>query len=142
MGELVKLQQEGKIRQIDLSDVETDQIIPARKIASIDTVKNRYNLIDRSSENVLEYCAKENIGFIPWFPISTGTLAQPGGPLDKLVLEFGATPAQLAIDWLLHRSSVMLASPGTSSITHLEENLAAINIRLSDDQCTSRCKAI
>jgi aryl-alcohol dehydrogenase-like predicted oxidoreductase len=134
VGELVNLQREGKIRHIGLSNVTVDQIKQARKLATIVSVQNLYNLGNREHEAVLDYCEAEGIGFIPWFPIATGELARPGGPLDAIAQETGATPAQLALAWLLHRSPVTLPIPGTSSVTHLEENLAAASVTLTEDQ--------
>jgi aryl-alcohol dehydrogenase-like predicted oxidoreductase len=134
IGELVKLQNEGKIRHIGLSNVSTEQIRTAQKLATIVTVQNRYSLVDRSSEDVLEFCAAEGIGFIPWYPISTGSLARPGSILDSFAQELKATPAQLALAWLLRRSPVMLPIPGTSSVSHLEENMAAARVQLTDEQ--------
>jgi aryl-alcohol dehydrogenase-like predicted oxidoreductase len=98
------------------------------------TVQNRYNLEDRDSEDVLDACEEANIGFIPWFPLATGRLAEPGGPLDRVARDRDATPGQIALAWLLARSPVMLPIPGTSSVEHLEENLAAADIRLSQDE--------
>jgi len=142
LGALVELQQEGKIRYIGLSNVSLDQIHAARQIAPIVTVQNRYNLAERASEAVLEFCEKEDIGFIPWFPIATGSLARPGGPLESLARELEATPAQLALAWLLHRSPVMLPIPGTSSVAHLEENVAAAAFQLSEEQFEALAKAV
>jgi aryl-alcohol dehydrogenase-like predicted oxidoreductase len=134
VGELVNLQREGKIRHIGLSNVTVDQIKQAQQLATIVSVQNLYNLGNREHEAVLDYCAAEGIGFIPWFPIATGELARPGGPLDALAQETGATPAQLALAWLLHRSPVTLPIPGTSSVAHLEENMAAASVRLTEEQ--------
>jgi pyridoxine 4-dehydrogenase len=97
-------------------------------------VQNRYNLADRASEDVLDYCASVGIGFIPWFPVATGELARPGGPLADVAKQTGASPSQLALAWLLRRSSVMLPIPGTASVAHLEENIGAAGVQLSDDQ--------
>ncbi|MEA4909967.1 MAG: aldo/keto reductase [Anaerolineaceae bacterium] len=141
VGELARLQQEGKIRHIGLSNASVEQIRSARTIAPIVSVQNRYNLTDRSSEDVLDYCAQENLGFIPWFPIATGTLARPGGPLDRLARELSATPAQLALAWLLRRSPVMLPIPGTGSVAHLEENMAAAAVQLTGAQFEALAKA-
>ncbi|NMB89951.1 MAG: oxidoreductase [Chloroflexi bacterium] len=141
VGELARLQQEGKIRHIGLSNASVEQIRSARTIAPIVSVQNRYNLTDRSSEDVLDYCAQENLGFIPWFPIATGTLARPGGPLDRLAQELSATPAQLALAWLLRRSPVMLPIPGTGSVAHLEENMAAAAVQLTGAQFEALAKA-
>ncbi len=134
LGELALLQQEGKIRHIGLSQVSVEQLKQAREIATIVSVQNLYNLANRADEDVLDYAEQENIAFIPWFPIATGELAKPGGPLDAVAKEHGATPAQLALAWLLRRSPVMLPIPGTSSIAHLEENTAAAQITLTDKE--------
>jgi pyridoxine 4-dehydrogenase len=131
-GVLGELQQEGKIRHIGLSEVDVDQLAAAREQVEVVTVQNRYNLLDRDWEPVLEACERDDIGFIPWFPVATGRLARPGGPLAELAEETGASPAQLALAWLLHRSEVLLPIPGTSSVTHLEENLAARELALDD----------
>jgi aryl-alcohol dehydrogenase-like predicted oxidoreductase len=134
VGELRQLQTEGKIRFIGLSNVTVEQVKAAREIAQIVSVQNRYNVIDRNSEAVLDYCAQEDLGFIPWFPIATGELARPGGPLAALAGALGATTAQLALAWLLHRSPVLLPIPGTSSVAHLEENVESTLIGLTDEQ--------
>jgi pyridoxine 4-dehydrogenase len=134
VGTLVNLQREGKVRHIGLCNVTVDQVLAAQRFARIVTVQNRYNLIDRTSEAVFDFCADEGIGFVPWFPMATGELARRGGPLDSVANELGATPAQLALAWLLHRSPVMLPIPGTSSVAHLEDNTAAAALRLSDAQ--------
>lgn len=134
VGELKTLQDEGKIRHLGLSEIGVEQIEAARRIAPIVSVQNLYNLTNRQSEAVLEHCEAEGIAFIPWFPIATGELAKPGGPLDELAHETGATPAQLALAWLLRRSPVMLPIPGTKSTGHLEENVAAAGVELTDEQ--------
>ena len=134
IGELKALQDDGKIGGIGLSEVSVSDIEGARQIAEIVSVQNRYNLTDRASEDVLDYCEREGIGFIPWFPIAAGRLTEPGGPVDRLERETGATPAQIALAWLLARSPVMLPIPGTSSVAHLEENVAAAAVELSDGQ--------
>jgi aryl-alcohol dehydrogenase-like predicted oxidoreductase len=134
IGELRDLQSEGLIRHIGLSEVTIEEIEAARRIAPIASVQNRYNLADREHEGVLDHCEREGLGFIPWFPLATGRLATPGGPLESIDRDLGATPAQLALAWLLHRSPVMLPIPGTSSVAHLEENLAGATIRLSPEQ--------
>jgi pyridoxine 4-dehydrogenase len=134
LGVFVELQKEGKIGHIGLSEVSVAEIKQAREYAEIATVQNLYNLSNRQSEAVLDYCTAEGIGFIPWFPIATGELAKPGGTLDTLSTRTGATPAQLALAWLLHRSPVVLPIPGTSSVAHLEENVAAGAITLTADQ--------
>lgn len=132
VGELKALRDEGKIDLIGLSEVTVEQLRQAQTIAPIASVQNRYNLTDRASEPVLQFAEAQGIGFLPWFPLATGELARPGGPLDQLADRLGATPAQLALAWLLHRSPVMLPIPGTASIAHLEENVAAAGIALSD----------
>ncbi|BDT95651.1 MULTISPECIES: aldo/keto reductase [Nocardia] len=134
LGELVALQQEGKIRHIGVSQVTVEQLREARELATIVSVQNLYNLANRADEDVLNYAEQENIGFIPWFPIATGELAAPGGPLAAISAEHGATPAQLALAWLLRRSPVLLPIPGTSSVAHVEENIAAARIELSDNE--------
>jgi aryl-alcohol dehydrogenase-like predicted oxidoreductase len=129
---IAKLQQQGKIRYVGLSEVKPNEIERARKVINIVSVQNLYNVGDRQHEDVLEYCEKEGLAFIPWFPVAAGKLTQPGGKLDTIAKRHGATIAQLSIGWLLHRSSVMLPIPGTSSTAHLEENLKAAEIFLSD----------
>ncbi len=131
-GVLRDLQEEGKIRHVGLSEVSVDEIKAAREIVPIVTVQNLYNLSNRQSEAVLDYCTEENIGFIPWFPVAAGDLAKPGGILDTAAKEHEATVAQLALAWLLKRSPVMLPIPGTSSIAHLEENTSAAGISIDD----------
>jgi pyridoxine 4-dehydrogenase len=134
LGALVELQAEGKIGRIGLSQVTVAEIQSAQAITPIATVQNLYNLSDRSAEPVVEFCEREGIGFIPWFPMATGRLARPGGPLQRIADEHAVTPAQLALAWLLQRSEVLLPIPGTSSVAHLEENLAAALIELTPDQ--------
>jgi pyridoxine 4-dehydrogenase len=135
LGALVELQAEGKIGRIGLSEVSVAEIQAARAITPIATVQNRYNLSDRRAEPVLDYCQREDIGFIPWFPMATGQLARPGGgSLQRIADELAVTPAQLALAWLLQRSPVLLPIPGTSTVAHLEENLAAALIELTPDQ--------
>jgi pyridoxine 4-dehydrogenase len=134
VGELKKLQDEGKIRHIGLSEVSVEQVEEASKVATIATVQNLYNLANRSAEELLDYSEENGIGFIPWFPLATGELSKPGGPLAKIAEEKGATPSQLALAWLLRRSPVMLPIPGTSSVAHLEDNMAAASIELTDDE--------
>ncbi|HUO21833.1 MAG TPA: aldo/keto reductase [Caulobacteraceae bacterium] len=121
------------IRHAGLSQVSVAEIEAARKLFPVATVQNRYNLIDRSSEDVLDYCAKEGIGFIPWYPLAAGDLAKPGGALDAVVKKTGATPSQVALAWVLKRSPVMLPIPGTSQTGHLEDNVRAAGIVLSDE---------
>jgi len=100
-------------------------------------VQNKYNLVDRASEKVLDYCAKHNIGFIPWFPLAAGDLAKPGSVLDAIARKHNAAPSQIALAWVLQRSPVMLPIPGTSKVSHLEENVAAVGIKLSDEEFKS-----
>ncbi len=134
VGELAALRAEGKIRHLGLSEVTVDQLTEARQIAPIVSVQNLYNLVNRQSEDVLGYCEREGLGFIPWFPIATGQLARPGSRLDGMARETGAAPAQLALAWLLRRSQVMLPIPGTGSVRHLEENVAAASVELTAAQ--------
>jgi aryl-alcohol dehydrogenase-like predicted oxidoreductase len=131
---LASLREEGKIRLVGLSNVSVEQLERALDIVPIASVQNRYNLVDRGSEDVLDACEGRGIGFIPWFPLATGKLARPGGPLDEIAQRHDATPSQVALAWLLARSPVMLPIPGTSSVEHLEENLAAAHVRLSDEE--------
>jgi pyridoxine 4-dehydrogenase len=133
-GLLSDLLREGKVRKVGLSEVSVDELDLARKTVSVATVQNLYNLTDRSSEDVLDRCESEGIGFIPWFPIAAGRLARPGGPVDEIAREVGATPAQISLAWLLARSPVMLPIPGTSSVGHLEENCAAASLQLTREQ--------
>jgi pyridoxine 4-dehydrogenase len=132
LGAIKNLQDAGKIRFVGLSEVSVDQIKQARKVVQIVSVQNEYNLGNRKSEAVLEYCEREGIAFIPWFPVAAGKLALPGGKLDELAKKHDATVSQLSLAWLLHRSPVMLPIPGTSSVEHLEENLKAADVTLSD----------
>ena len=141
IGELVKLQQEGKIRHIGLSEVDVDQLKAAQKIATIVSVQNMYNITVRSAEPVLDTCEADGLGFIPWFPLAAGPLAAPGGPLQRIADDHHATPSQLALAWLLKRSPVMLPIPGTSKVAHLEENVAAAEIELSDAEFDTLSKA-
>jgi aryl-alcohol dehydrogenase-like predicted oxidoreductase len=133
IGTLVELQRAGKIRHIGLSEVSVEQITAVRRIATVVSVQNRYNLSDRRSEAVLDYCAHEGLGFIPWFPLATGSLAKPGGPLAREAERLRATPAQIAIAWLLQKSPVMLPIPGTSTVAHLEENAGGGRLVLDDE---------
>ena len=131
LGAIARLQKQGKIRHVGLSEVKPKEIDQARKVIEIVSVQNQYNLGDRQHEDVLQYCEKHKLAFIPWFPVAAGKLAQPGGKLDKVAKRHGATVSQLSLAWLLHRSPVMLPIPGTSSVAHLEENLKAADIALS-----------
>jgi pyridoxine 4-dehydrogenase len=141
VGELVKLQQEGKIRHIGLSEVNVEQLEAAQKVATIVSVQNMYNLSVRTAEPVLEACESQNIGFIPWFPLAAGPLAAADGPLQRIAADHDASPSQLALAWLLRRSPVMLPIPGTSKVAHLEENVAAASIELSDDEFNTLSEA-
>jgi len=133
IGELKKLQDEGKVRHIGLSGVSVDQLRAAQQIATVVSVQNQFNLTDRSAEPVLDYCTDERIAFIPYRPLATGALADEGSPLAELANRHAATPAQLALAWLLKRSPVMLPIPGTSSVEHLEDNMLGAAIELTAD---------
>lgn len=130
VGALKDLQTEGKIRHIGLSNVRVEHLRRARSIAPIVSVQNRYSLVDRSSDDVLAACEQDGIAFLPWAPLARGQLARPDSPLEEIAVTHGATPAQIALAWLLHRSPVMLPIPGTAAIPHLEENVAAAGIKL------------
>ena len=134
VGELAELQKEGKIRHIGLSEVDVSQLEEAQKTAKIASVQNLFNLTNRDAEPLLEYSEKNDIGFIPWFPLATGKLVEEGGPLAEIAADTGAEPSQLALAWLLKRSPVMLPIPGTSSVAHLEQNLGAAELELTDEQ--------
>ena len=133
VGALKELQDEGKIRHIGVSNVTRDHLVRAQSIVEVVSVQNNYSVGRRESEDVLDSCEQQGIAFIPWFPIASGDLAKPGGALDRIAEQNDATPAQVAIAWLLHRSPVMIPIPGTSSVTHLEENVAARDLELTDD---------
>ncbi len=141
VGELRDLQSEGKIAQIGLSEVSVEQLQAAERVAPIASVQNLYNLANREAEPLLEYCEARGVGFIPWFPLATGKLSAPGGPLAALAAATGHAPSQLALAWLLRRSPVMLPIPGTSSVAHLEENTAAALIELSEDEFEAMSEA-
>lgn len=132
-GAVKSLLEEGLIRHAGLSEVSVRDIEEALKSFPVATVQNRYNLVDRGSEDVLEYCERHGIGFIPWYPLGAGSLARPGSVLDSLAAKYSATPAQLALAWMLKRSPVLLPIPGTSKVSHLEQNVAAAAIALSDE---------
>ncbi|HVU90882.1 MAG TPA: aldo/keto reductase [Jatrophihabitans sp.] len=136
IGVLVELRDEGKIAAIGLSEVSVDELEQVRAITEVATVQNLYNLQDRKSEDVLDHCTAQGIGFIPWFPIAAGRLAEPGGPVDELARKHDATPAQVALAWLLGRAQNILPIPGTSKVSHLEENVAAADLyaRLSHEE--------
>ncbi|MEY9855479.1 pyridoxine 4-dehydrogenase [Catenulispora sp. GAS73] len=142
LGELERLRQEGKIRHIGLSEVSVAQIKQARETTEIVSVQNRYSVADRDAESVVDYCEQENIAFIPWSPIATGRLAAADSPLATISKAHGATPSQLALAWLLRRSPVVLPIPGTSSVAHLEENVAAAAVELTDEEFESLTKAV
>ena len=131
-GLLKELLDEGKVQAVGLSEVSVAEIVAARQVVPIATVQNLYNVTNRKSEDVLEYCEVESIGFIPWFPVASGSLARSGGPLDGLASELSITIAQLSLAWLLQRSPVMMPIPGTSKVAHLEENCAAAGIELDE----------
>ncbi|WP_213992633.1 aldo/keto reductase [Sodalis sp. dw_96] len=133
-GAIAQLQKEGLIRHVGLSEVDVPQIKAAQKFFPVVSVQNMYNLVTRTHEAVLDYCTENTIGFIPWFPLASGSLAKPGSLLDTLAKQKGATPSQIALAWILKRSPVMLPIPGTSSVKHLEENVAAANVTLTDEE--------
>ena len=133
-GVMKDLQDEGKIRHLGLSEVSVDDITAAREVVEVVSVQNLYNVGNRQSEDVVTYCEQEGIGFIPWFPVAAGELARPGGLLDEIAAAHSATHAQLALAWLLRRSPVMLPIPGTGSVAHLEENCAAADVQLTDEE--------
>lgn len=132
LGTLNDLQREGKIRHIGLSELSVQEIEAARKLASIVSVQNLYNLTNRKAEDVLEYCEREGLGFIPWFPLATGKLAEAGGPLAKIAAKLQASPSQVALAWLLQKSPVMLPIPGTSKIDHFQSNTEAALLELNE----------
>lgn len=134
LGVLRDMQQEGKIRHIGVSNVTVDELEAARDIVEVVSVQNLYNLTDRTSEQVLEHCERLGLAFIPWWPLAVGRLAREGSVLDEAAARHGATPGQLALAWLLHRSPVMLPIPGTSRVAHLEDNIAAADISLDDKE--------
>ena len=136
-GLLRALLDEGKVQAIGLSEVNVAQIAAAREIVTVSTVQNLYNVTNRQSEEVLDYCEREGIGFIPWYPVASGSLARSGGPLDELAKKNGISVGQLSLAWLLRRSKVMLPIPGTSKVAHVEENCAAATITLDDETFAS-----
>jgi aryl-alcohol dehydrogenase-like predicted oxidoreductase len=133
IGALLDLQREGKIRHIGLSEVNVGEIEAVRRMTPVATVQNLYNLADRHSEAVLDYCTRENIGFIPWFPLAAGSMASEDSPLSRAAKRLGATPGQLALAWLLKKSPVMLPIPGTSKVEHLESNTNAALVELDEE---------
>jgi len=132
LGAIKKLQEQGKIRHVGLSEVKVPEIERARKTMDIVSVQNKYNIGDRAHEDVVDYCTKNGIAFIPWFPVAAGKLAQAGGALDTAAKKHGVTVGQLSLAWLLRRSPMMVPIPGTTSVEHLEENVAAEKVTLSD----------
>jgi pyridoxine 4-dehydrogenase len=140
-GAIKSLLDDGVIRHAGLSEVSVADIKAASKFFKVATVQNRYNLVDRASEDVLDYCAQHGIGFIPWYPLAAGDLAKPGSLLDTLAASHGASPGQVALAWILKRSPVMLPIPGTSKVAHLEQNVAAADIHLSDQEFASLDKS-
>jgi pyridoxine 4-dehydrogenase len=132
-GVIADMLKEGLIRHAGLSQVNVEEIEAARKVFPVATVQNRYNLVDRTSEDVVAYCQANNLGFIPWYPLAAGDLARPGAALDEMARRAGVTPSQIALAWVLKRSPVMLPIPGTSRVAHLEDNVRAASIILSDD---------
>ena len=134
LGAIKELQDAGKIKHVGLSEVTVAEIEQARKVVDVVSVQNLYNVGNRQSEEVVSYCDEQGIGFIPWFPVAAGDLAKPGGILDEIAKDHDATHAQLALAWLLRRTPVMLPIPGTSSVAHLEENVAAAQVELTDEE--------
>ena len=134
LGALKELQEAGKVRHVGISNVSPEELERARRVVEVVTVQNRFSVVDRGSEDVLDACEDAGIGFIPWFPLATGDLAGPAAPVAELARTRGTTPGQVALAWLLARSPVMLPIPGTSSEEHLEENMGAAELRLSDDE--------
>jgi aryl-alcohol dehydrogenase-like predicted oxidoreductase len=133
-GVMKEMQDEGLIRHLGLSEVTVEEIQAAQEFFEVATVQNLYNLSNRGAEDVLDYCEQQGIGFIPWFPLAAGKLARPGGPVAEAARAHDATPGQIALAWLLHRSPVMLSIPGTGSVAHLEENVAAAGIELTQEE--------
>jgi aryl-alcohol dehydrogenase-like predicted oxidoreductase len=141
VGELKSLQDEGKIRHIGLSEVSVEQLGEAQETATIASVQNLFNLAHRDAEPLLDHATENGIAFIPWFPLATGALTKDDGPGKEIAAETGASPSQLALAWLLKRSPVMLPIPGTSSVAHLEDNLGAAELELSDEQFAALAEA-
>ncbi|MEO8874064.1 MAG: aldo/keto reductase [Polyangiaceae bacterium] len=138
---IAEMQKEGLIRHVGLSEVSVEEIQAAQKYFNVATVQNQYNLVDRQSEKVLDFCTEQNIGFVPWFPLASGSLARPGSVLGKIATKLKAAPAQVALAWVLKRSKVMLPIPGTGNPHHLEENVAAAGLELSDEDFKELDKA-
>jgi pyridoxine 4-dehydrogenase len=141
IGTLTDLRDEGKIAHIGLSEISVEQLDQVQEIAEVVSVQNHYNLENRDAADVLETCEERGIGFIPWFPLASGDLLRDGNPLEEIAERHDASPAQIALAWLLARSEVMLPIPGTSSVDHLEDNLAAAEIELSPDEVSELEKA-
>ena len=137
LGAMRDLQEQGKVRHIGVSNVSPEDLDRARAVVEVVSAQCRFSLTDRAQEPVLDACEQAGLAFIPWFPLATGDLAKPGGPVDEIARAHDATPAQVALAWLLQRSPVMLPIPGTSSIEHFEENLGAAELRLSDEEMAS-----
>jgi pyridoxine 4-dehydrogenase len=133
VGALAELREQGKIRHVGVSNVSVDQLATAASIVPVVSVQNRYNLAERASEDVLQVCERDGLAFLPWFPLATGDLAKPGSPLDEVASRLGVPPSHVALAWLLRHSPVNLPIPGTSSVDHLEENVAAAGLQLSPD---------
>ena len=142
VGAFKELQEQGKVRHIGLSEVSVEELVEAQQSAEIVSVQNLFNLTDRKSEELLDHATEHGIAFIPWFPLATGDLVKDGGPLKELAAKHDATPSQLALAWLLHRSPVMLPIPGTSSVAHLEDNLGAAAIELTADEQQALADAV
>ncbi len=134
VGELARLREEGKIRHVGLSNVTVDELHRAQEIVPVVSVQNRYSLADRASDDVIDECERQGIPFLPWWPLAVGDLARPGGMLDEVGTAHDATPAQVALAWLLARSPVVVVIPGTASLDHLEENVGAAEVELTDDE--------
>ena len=141
LGLMKELQDEGKVRHLGLSEVSVEEIKAAQEVFEVATVQNLYNLTNRQSDDVLDYCEPQGIGFTPWFPLAAGELAEPGGAVAEIAAAHDATPGQVALAWLLARSPVMLPIPGTSSVEHLEENVAAARLKLTIDELARLDKA-
>jgi aryl-alcohol dehydrogenase-like predicted oxidoreductase len=137
LGELRKMQEEGKIRHIGISETNLAEVKQAEEIVNVASVQNKYNIGDRAHEDVVDYCAEQKIAFIPWFPLAAGQLVKRGGALDRLARKHQATMSQVAIAWLLHRSPAMLPIPGTSKVSHLEQNVAAAELHLDESEWQS-----
>ena len=137
LGELKKMQEEGKIRHIGISETSVAEVQQAQKIVNVVSVQNQYNISTRAHDDVVDYCAKNKIVFIPWFPLAAGELTKAGGVLDRLASSHKATKSQVAIAWLLRRSPMMLPIPGTSQVDHLEQNAAAAELNLDESEWQS-----